>query len=78
MVAAAGKCQAAVLGQLCAAVAADIKCQAAALEVGLMAVAKAGLVAATRWGWLLLPANARLLLLGGVDGIGQGGAGGSD
>nr|CAD7421917.1 unnamed protein product [Timema poppensis] len=30
-------------------------------QVGVKAVAKAGLVAATRWGWLLLPSNTRLL-----------------
>nr|CAD7269067.1 unnamed protein product [Timema shepardi] len=33
-------------------------------QVRLRAEAKLGLVAATRWGWLLLPANARLLLSG--------------
>nr|CAD7269065.1 unnamed protein product [Timema shepardi] len=31
-------------------------------QVGLRAEAKVGLVAATRCSWLLLPANARLLL----------------
>nr|CAD7421391.1 unnamed protein product [Timema poppensis] len=44
-------------------------------QVGLRAVVKAGLVAATRWFWLLLKANARLLLSGGAEGNGQGGVG---
>nr|CAD7267264.1 unnamed protein product [Timema shepardi] len=47
-------------------------------QVGLRAMFKAGLVAETMWGRLLLPANARLLLSGWAEGSSKGLSGDSN